>query len=105
MSAAAKALAGLYVDVGLPCEIEAGPVGLVVYGPTSATVNAVTKSLARGPRTLGVAVRTSPAAADADEPEATRWWGTVEFDWDAMPSSASACVAGLAPKGAKVTAK
>lgn len=81
---AAKRLAALYTRAGLPVEVEAGPVGLVVYGSDAATVRRVAQSLASTPRVLGGEVTVGPITVDQDEPEATRFWTTVEFDWSVI---------------------
>ena len=94
-SRATAGLVAMYAAAGLAVEIDAGQVGLVVYGATPGQVEWVARSLARGPASLGVAVEVSAPAFEADEREGLQFWATVSFDWDAMPASKSACVAVL----------
>lgn len=84
IEAHAKALTQRFVDCGVPCEIEAGPAGLVVYAAQPSLVRAVMQQLAEAPRKLGADATVSQVTRDADEPAATRWWGSVTFDWDAL---------------------
>lgn len=95
--AAATKLEALYATAGLPIEIDAGNAGLVVYGATKAVVLAAARSLARAPESLGLDVEIAPVGEDDDEPAATRFHCAIWFDWNAMPSSITACVERLAP--------
>lgn len=81
----AARLAKLYCDRGLPCEVEAGRVGLVVYAASRRVANAVAFALAVAPRSLGMAVEVTRATEEAEEPAETRWCSVVRFDWAAMP--------------------
>ena len=89
MEAAAR-LAALYARAGMPIEIEAGPVGLVVYGPSPAIVRKAAQSLASTPRVLGADVAVGPITVEPDEPKATRFWTTVEFDWSVIETRGAA---------------
>lgn len=79
-------LAELFKRAGLACEIEAGAIGLVVYGASPAVVRAVMRSLNTTIRTHNpkTKVVVSEVAKDIDEPEATAFWGTLSFDWKAV---------------------
>lgn len=96
-SAATKTLEAMYLAAGLPCELDAGPVGIVVYAATPAIVSAVANGLAKAPRSLGVWVRVEDPCFEPDENPATAYVAAVCFDWDAMPFSASTCVGALGP--------
>lgn len=77
----ASALEALHRETGLLVEIEAGPVGLVVYGPSVAAVRAAAVSLVRSARTRDPKAELEPIGDDADEPAETRFYGVVRFDW------------------------
>lgn len=77
----AKRMADAYGVRGLVCEIEVGPAGVVVYGTSSDVVERVSRDLARNARTRDPKATASPPLSDDDEPEATRWWSAVDFDW------------------------
>lgn len=97
---AARDLEALYARAGMPCDIDAGPVGLVVYAATPAAAERAAESLANAPRSLGVPVTVEPAVFERDESAATAWVATVRFDWTRMPSSVIACVKALSPEAA-----
>lgn len=78
---AARALAALFARAGLPCELDVGPVGLVVYAAKKSTVEAVARQLLKNAQTKDPKARTTPAEFDKDEQPETAWWTTVEFDW------------------------
>lgn len=92
---AAKKLEAMYAAAGLPCELDPGLVGIVVYAATPAIASAVANGLARGPLALGVAVEVEAPCFEVDENTETAWVATVRFDWNKMPSSASACTVSL----------
>jgi ABC-type sugar transport system substrate-binding protein len=83
----AAKLAAMYTSVGLPCEIEAGRVGLVVYGRTAEEVRSVAKGLAKAPRSLGVTVAVERVTQETDEPEETQFSAVVRFDWVAFEAA------------------
>lgn len=82
----------MYRGAGLPCEIEAGRAGLVVYGPTRAIVTRVANKLATSVRQVAF-VGIENAVHERDEQPATAWVATVRFNWDELPLSMTACVA------------
>ncbi len=81
-------------------EIEAGAVGLVIYGPTSTSVAQVAEQLAGAARLGDPSARAERVSVEADEPAATRFVSTVHVDWERFgvrPAKASApCVMNLA---------
>ena len=77
---------------GLVVEIEAGPIGLVIYGESRATVFVVAHESARAARRCGDArAEVEHVGIDADEPAATRWLACVTLDWakQARPGEAA----------------
>lgn len=81
---AAAALAARFNAAGLPCEIEAGPAGLVVYAASSAVVTCVTLNIANALRDRRLRPVVSAPAFERDEPAATCWWASVDFDWSKL---------------------
>lgn len=77
----AKGLQKLYAAAGFPVEIEAGNVGLVVYGPSPNTVRTVAENLIRSIRDRDPKVRRDEPSACQDEPPTTAYVCTVQFDW------------------------
>jgi len=77
----AEGLTKYYAEKGITVQIEAGTVGLVVYASTRVDAERVARDLAGSARARDPRARAAPATKDADEPAATAWWTTVEFDW------------------------
>jgi hypothetical protein len=71
-------------------QIEAGSVGLVVYGPTIASVAQVTAQLAGFAKLVDSGARAEDVCIDADEPTTTRFVATVRLDWNRVPESRAA---------------
>lgn len=80
-------LENLYANVGLPCNIEAGPFGLVVYSATPAMVRSIVKKLAEAPHAKGVATETTDPIAEPDEDPETRFWARLDFSWSAFEAA------------------
>lgn len=78
---AAKSLAEVYTRAGLPCEIEHGLNGVIVYASSRDHAARISLDLAHAVRTRDPHVFASPVNEDKDEPEATRYWAAVDFDW------------------------
>ena len=74
-------MASRYRESGLPCEIEAGPLGLVVYALNRFNAEAIAKDILRQVRERDPRAIASKPMHDMDEPAATSWWAAVEFDW------------------------
>lgn len=77
----AKKLAAVYTRAGLPCEIEHGLNGVIVYASSRDHVARISLNIAHAVRTRDPYVVASPVNEDKDEPEATRFWAAVDFDW------------------------
>jgi len=80
-----KNLESMYRAVGLPCVLDIGPVGIVVYAATPAIVSRVANQLAQAPRTLGVWVEVETPVFEKDEQPETAYVAAVKFDWQKMP--------------------
>lgn len=81
MTLDARKLAALYAAKGRPCEVEAGPAGLVVYASTRVDAEAIARDLLGAVRERDPRATRSEAKRDDDEPSETAWWAMVEFDW------------------------
>jgi hypothetical protein len=80
-----KGLEAMYRAVGLPCTLDIGPVGIVVYASSPANVRAIAQSLARAPRALQVPVQVEEPVFEKDEDPETAFVACVKFDWNKMP--------------------
>ena len=76
------ALEERYAEAGLPVEIEAGPVGVVVYGPARRVVESVCRALVETVRDVDTHAVIDGGGEDRDESSATRFWAVVTFDWN-----------------------
>jgi len=83
LNAAAK-LAAMYTNAGMPCEIEAGSGGLVVYAADKWTVGMITSDIAKTAVRFGTDFAVEPPLFEADEPAATAWHATIRVDWHAI---------------------
>jgi hypothetical protein len=81
MTTNAASLAALYTNAGLPCEIEAGPFGVMVYAASAAIVRKVANEIAQTARTRLSAVTMTVPAFEKDEPAESCYWARVDFDW------------------------
>lgn len=64
------------------CEVEAGRVGFVVYGPSAARANAAGRALAGFiEKNLSKVVVVEGAVFERDEAPASAWITTVRFTW------------------------
>jgi hypothetical protein len=97
-SAAESRLEALYKAAGLPCSIDAGNVGFVIYAASRADVMAIVESIGRALTGINVSHSVSEIGEEPDEPAATRHYSILAFNWDEMPSSVSECVGVMAPK-------
>lgn len=86
---AAKTLEARYREQGLPCELDVGLVGIVVYAASPYVVLTVAQSLASAPRALGVPVQVESPVFEKDEEPETAWVAAVKFDWNKMPTRAA----------------
>ena len=77
----AAAIEAIHRSAGLPVEIEAGPVGFMVYGPSARTVMDSARALMRAIRQFDAAVLVDPVATEPDERPETRVFTSVRFDW------------------------
>lgn len=81
-AAAAETLAARYAAAGLPCEIEAGTGGLVIYADSPKNVLRIAGDIANAVRSRDPKVHVEvPPSFDEDEPPATAWWVCVTVDW------------------------
>lgn len=80
-SSSAARLAALFAKHGLGCEIEAGPVGVVVYAASKAACASITRSLRETLRTYGVKAVAEVPVFERDEPAETAYVAAVRFDW------------------------
>ncbi len=79
---AADRLARVYRNNGMPCEIEAGPVGLVVYASTARDASVVADNVVKCLKPRDPNVSREDVVHDKDEGFATRFICTVRIDWD-----------------------
>lgn len=77
----------MFRAAGLPCVLDVGPVGIVVYASSPANVLAIAKSLASAPRSCGVRVQVETPVFEKDEQPETAFVAAVKFDWEKMPAS------------------
>ena len=70
-------------------QIEAGPVGLVVYGPTQTSVAQVAAKMAEFAKLFDTHARAEAVCVDADEAPTSRFIATVRFDWNALSQEAA----------------
>lgn len=70
-------------------EIEVGPVGFVIYGPSFSEVARGAALVAAWARLIDTSVRLDRVAVDVDEPAETRFVTTVHFAWDLVQSRAA----------------
>lgn len=71
-------------DAGLPVEIETGPIGIVVYGPSSSVVWRCAKGLLATVQERDPRGEIEAVDQDHDEPIATRWHAVVRFEWSRL---------------------
>lgn len=72
-----------YAGAGLRVEIEAGPIGLVVYGPDRSAVSRVAAECVAAARVDGDPLaEIEHIGVDDGEPPPTRWVAVVTFDWE-----------------------
>jgi len=71
------------------CDVDAGPIGFVIYASTPAEVARATRWVAKFLARVGIASATESPVAEPDEPEETRWVAAVAFDWNDVPRSAA----------------
>jgi hypothetical protein len=77
----ATGLAELYCSKGLPCEIEAGPGGVIVYAGSRIDADRIARDIRRAVVERDPRACTERARFDEDEPKATAWWAAVNFSW------------------------
>jgi histidine ammonia-lyase len=70
-------------------QIEAGQVGLVVYGSTQTSVAQVAAKMAEFARLFDSAARAEAVCVDASEASTSRFIATVRFDWNALSKEAA----------------
>lgn len=85
-----KIAAMIASETRVVCDVDAGPIGLVVYAATPAEVARATRWVAAFLARVGIASATESPVAEPDEPEETRWVAAVAFDWNDVPRSVSA---------------
>lgn len=76
-------------QLGMPVQVEAGPVGLVVYGASTACVATAAKQLVDWARLVDDGARCDRVAFDGEEPAETRFITTVHVCWARVPSRAA----------------
>jgi hypothetical protein len=84
-AADAKGFENMFRAAGLPCVLDVGPVGIVVYASSPTKVSAIAATLASGPRALGVDVQVETPVFEKDEQPETAFVAAVKFDWSKMP--------------------
>jgi hypothetical protein len=80
--ARATAIEALHRKAGLAVELEPGPVGMVVYGPSKATVLASARSLLASARAKDAKASIESIDFERDELPETCWVAVVSFDWE-----------------------
>lgn len=86
----AKGFVQMFAKAGLHVEIEGGPVGVVIYGPSRAVVAKVSNHMLGAVRTRDPLASVEKIVEDRDESPATRFVTTLSFDWQVFNSSRAA---------------
>jgi len=81
-SANTTKLETLYRNAGINVQIEVGSVGFIFYGATESVVREAAAECVRTSKLVDSAVALDRVGGDEDEPEATRWYAIVRFNWD-----------------------
>jgi len=76
-----------YLAAGLVVEVEAGPIGVVVYGASKHVVSTVATHLAESARARDPRAEVEFIGTDEGEPAETRWHAVVTFNWATMGSA------------------
>lgn len=76
-----KKLAEHFVKYGFPCVIEAGTYGLQIYAGSREHAERIASDLANTIRGRTGYAAVTPPRIDPAEPEETKWWSAVDFDW------------------------
>ncbi len=77
----AGALARLFRQAGVESEIEVSRAGLIVYASNRFDASRVARGIQRAVLERDRCARVDGPEMDDGEPEATRWWAEVSFDW------------------------
>ena len=75
------ALLGATEIAGVPCEVEKASAGVIVYAASRLGAEKVARDIRRAVQDRDPRANTTPAYRDFGEPEETRWWAGVNFDW------------------------
>lgn len=89
----ATKLEAAYRALGLKVQIEVGMVGLVVYGASRATVDAVASALLTAIRMRDPRGEVEHVGEELDEPAETRWYATLTFDWSRFDAASGSVAA------------
>jgi hypothetical protein len=80
-------LEATYLAAGLTVEIEAGPIGLVIYGAGRQIVATIARKLVESARAKDPRAEVEYVGTDEKEPSETRWHAVVTFDWSTQEAA------------------
>jgi len=75
-------LMSLYANAGLPCTLDAGPVGIVVYAATRERAAEIADRLVEVVRMRDPKAFREPVVFERDELPATAWVTAVHIHWE-----------------------
>lgn len=78
----AAGLEALFLERGLPCEIEPGVSGVIVYASTRGNADRIAREILESAKTKDPRASSDPANFDRDEAPDTSWWASVNFSWE-----------------------
>lgn len=78
------AIEGVFSAEGVHVEVEAGPIGLIIYGDSQEAVTKVAKVVVASAHRVDKRAEVEHVGIDRAEPAKTQWHAVVTFDWSKM---------------------
>lgn len=77
-----RGLVKKFTALGMPCEIDAGPTGIVIYANSCERTARIATEILSVAKSRDASARIdAPVRFDPDEPDSTAWWVSITLDW------------------------